>query len=105
VRHAEARLRAALADGTEVVVKVQYPGVEENLDGDMQNLKTLLSLGSIVGYRKRDLDGMFEEIRDRLDCLARIGLGYVTLDRVRYGLAATSSTGWKNCSRSGWPGC
>ena len=58
--------RAALGDGTEVVVKIQYPGVDDNLDGDMKNLKTILSMGSIVGYRKRDLDGMFAEIRDRL---------------------------------------
>jgi len=58
--------RARLANGTRVAVKVQYPGVEENLDGDLKNLKSLLSLGSIIGYRKTDLEGMFTEIRDRL---------------------------------------
>jgi predicted unusual protein kinase regulating ubiquinone biosynthesis (AarF/ABC1/UbiB family) len=58
--------RAKLADGTEMVVKVQYPGVEKNIEGDLKNLKTILSTGSIVGYRKSDLDDIFEEIRDRL---------------------------------------
>jgi len=58
--------RARLADGTEVVAKVQYPGVEDNIDGDLKNLKSILSMGSIIGYRKRDLDDTFEEIRDRL---------------------------------------
>ncbi len=58
--------RAALANGTEVVVKVQYPGVGENIEGDMKNLKTILSMGSMLGYRKKDLDGIFEEISERL---------------------------------------
>ncbi len=58
--------RARLADGTEVAVKVQYPGVEENIESDLQNLKTLLATGSVIGYRRRDLDGVFVEIRDRL---------------------------------------
>jgi len=58
--------RARLADGTEVVVKVQYPGVEDNIDGDLKNLKSLIGLGSIIGYRRQDLDETFEEIRDRL---------------------------------------
>lgn len=58
--------RARLANGTEVVAKVQYPGVAENIDGDLKNLRTVLSMGSIIGYRKRDLDETFQEIRDRL---------------------------------------
>jgi len=58
--------RAQLADGTEVVVKVQYPDVEKNIEGDLSNLKTILSTGSIMGYRKSDLEGVFAEIRDRL---------------------------------------
>jgi len=58
--------RARLAKGSEVVVKVQYPGVEENIESDLKNLKTILSTGGIVGYRKDDLNEIFEEIRDRL---------------------------------------
>ena len=58
--------RAALSNGTEVVVKVQYPDVEKNIEGDLSNLKTILSTGSIMGYRKSDLEGVFAEIRDRL---------------------------------------
>ncbi|MEW6441777.1 MAG: AarF/ABC1/UbiB kinase family protein [bacterium] len=58
--------RARLSKGTEVVVKVQYPGVEENIEGDLKNLKTILSTGGVLGYRKDDLNETFEEIRDRL---------------------------------------
>jgi len=58
--------RARLSRGTEVVVKVQYPGVEENIESDLKNLKTILSTGGIIGYRKDDLNEIFEEIRDRL---------------------------------------
>jgi predicted unusual protein kinase regulating ubiquinone biosynthesis (AarF/ABC1/UbiB family) len=58
--------RAQLSDGTDVVVKVQYPDVERNIEGDLSNLKTILSTGSIMGYRKSDLEGVFAEIRDRL---------------------------------------
>ena len=58
--------RARLSKGTEVVVKIQYPGMEENIEGDLKNLKTILSTGGIIGYRKDDLNEIFEEIRDRL---------------------------------------
>lgn len=58
--------RARLKDGTEVVVKVQYPGVDKNVEGDLKNLKTLLSTGGFLGYRRKDLHEIFEEIRDRL---------------------------------------
>jgi predicted unusual protein kinase regulating ubiquinone biosynthesis (AarF/ABC1/UbiB family) len=58
--------RARLSNGTEVVVKVQYPEVARNIEGDLSNLKTILTTGSIMGYRKSDLGGVFAEIRDRL---------------------------------------
>ncbi len=58
--------RARLSNGIEVVVKVQYPDVDKNIEGDLGNLKTILSTGSIMGYRKSDLEGVFAEIRDRL---------------------------------------
>jgi len=58
--------RARLSNGTEVVVKVQYPGVEANIEGDMQNLHAIFSMGSLFGYKRRDLDEMFGEIRARL---------------------------------------
>ena len=58
--------RARLSKGTEVAVKIQYPGVEENIEGDLKNLKTILSTGGMIGYRREDLNEIFEEIRDRL---------------------------------------
>ncbi len=37
--------KARLADGREVAVKVQYPGVIDSIDSDMKNLRHLLRLG------------------------------------------------------------
>ena len=36
--------RASLPDGTEVAVKVQYPGVAKSIDSDIRNLLTLMKL-------------------------------------------------------------
>lgn len=57
--------RARLHDGREVVVKVQYPGVEQGLKGDLENLGTLVRTLSLVGSA---LDGKayFQEIREQL---------------------------------------
>ncbi len=59
--------RAKLPNGTEVVVKVQYPEIEENIEGDLLNLKTIISTGNLIGFKKADLNEIFEEIRDRLN--------------------------------------
>lgn len=40
--------RAELPDGTPVAVKVQYPGVADSLDADLDNLRMLLRLGRVV---------------------------------------------------------
>jgi len=58
--------RAGLADGTEVIVKVQYPEIEENIEGDLLNLKSIIATGNLIGFKKTDLDEIFEEIRSRL---------------------------------------
>ncbi|KAH3903380.1 related to Probable serine/threonine-protein kinase COQ8, mitochondrial [Saccharomycodes ludwigii] len=39
---------AVLADGTEVVVKVQYPGVKESIDSDLNNLLMLLTASRLL---------------------------------------------------------
>lgn len=37
-----------LKDGTEVAVKVQYPGVAESIESDLNNLKTLITMANVV---------------------------------------------------------
>ncbi|CCH58787.1 hypothetical protein TBLA_0A10070 [Henningerozyma blattae CBS 6284] len=39
---------AILLDGTEVVVKVQYPGVKDSIDSDLSNLLMLLTASSLL---------------------------------------------------------
>jgi aarF domain-containing kinase len=40
--------RAVLHDGTHVAVKVQYPGVAESIDSDINNLLSLLNMTGLV---------------------------------------------------------
>jgi aarF domain-containing kinase len=40
--------RARLHDGREVAMKVQYPGVADSIESDLQNLKTLVSFLNIL---------------------------------------------------------
>ena len=37
-----------LKDGTDVAVKVQYPGVAESIESDLNNLKTLITMANVV---------------------------------------------------------
>ncbi|CCK70909.1 protein kinase COQ8 KNAG_0F02440 [Huiozyma naganishii CBS 8797] len=39
---------AVLADGTKVVVKIQYPGVKDSIDSDLNNLLLLLTASSLL---------------------------------------------------------
>jgi aarF domain-containing kinase len=63
--------RARLPDNTDVVVKVQYPGAEASVDGDMKNLKlgaTVVKklLADIVGNDRLDLTPVADEIAEHL---------------------------------------
>lgn len=40
--------RGKLLDGTEVAIKIQYPGVAESIDSDLQNLKTLVRVTNLL---------------------------------------------------------
>ena len=40
--------RAVLLDGTEVAVKIQYPGVAKSIVSDLSNLKTLVTLTNLI---------------------------------------------------------
>lgn len=57
--------RATLADGREVVVKIQYPGIDRAVQADLTNLRRLLkSLFAMVS--EADFDPVWEEVRERL---------------------------------------
>lgn len=55
-----------MEDGRKVVVKVQYPGVDESCDSDLRQLRTALRLGGLLKMSRESVDALFGEIRDRL---------------------------------------
>ncbi|MDX1599681.1 MAG: AarF/ABC1/UbiB kinase family protein, partial [Marinobacter sp.] len=58
--------RGRLHDGTDVIVKVQYPGVDESCDSDLKQLRLALKLGGLLKMPKETVDQLFGEIRVRL---------------------------------------
>jgi predicted unusual protein kinase regulating ubiquinone biosynthesis (AarF/ABC1/UbiB family) len=58
--------RARLHDGTDVIVKIQYPGVDESCDSDLKQLRMALKLGGLLKMPKEHVDQLFDEIRVRL---------------------------------------
>jgi len=58
--------RATTDDGREVVVKVQYPGVDGAVDSDLDQVRLALRLGGLVKVPRDMLDAFFAELRERL---------------------------------------
>lgn len=58
--------RARTKTGREVVVKVQYPGVDEAVESDLSHLKMSLRLSGLLTLDKASLDLLFDETRERL---------------------------------------
>ncbi len=58
--------RAVTDDGREVVVKVQYPGVDEAVDSDLSHLRFALRASGLVRFKKEALDAVLAELRTRL---------------------------------------
>jgi predicted unusual protein kinase regulating ubiquinone biosynthesis (AarF/ABC1/UbiB family) len=61
---------ARLPEGDEVVVKVQYPGVEATVEQDLDNVRALLQAFALIGRdvlrQKLDLSDVTREIEERL---------------------------------------
>jgi predicted unusual protein kinase regulating ubiquinone biosynthesis (AarF/ABC1/UbiB family) len=57
--------RARLADGREVVVKVQHPGIERAIEADLQNAGILEALLGTIGPRNMNSKAVYEEIAAR----------------------------------------
>jgi predicted unusual protein kinase regulating ubiquinone biosynthesis (AarF/ABC1/UbiB family) len=62
--------KAQLKTGEEVVVKVQYPGVDETVKQDLQNVKALLQTFTLIGRevmrQKIDQSDVYRELEERL---------------------------------------
>ena len=58
--------RATTDDGREVVVKVQYPGVDTAVSSDLSQLKLVLKASGLIKVRKQALDEVFREVKARL---------------------------------------
>jgi predicted unusual protein kinase regulating ubiquinone biosynthesis (AarF/ABC1/UbiB family) len=58
--------RALTDDGREVVVKVQYPGVDEAVDSDLSHLKLAFRASGLIRVKKQALDALIAELRKRL---------------------------------------
>jgi predicted unusual protein kinase regulating ubiquinone biosynthesis (AarF/ABC1/UbiB family) len=57
--------RAVARDGRQLVVKLQYPGVAESIDSDVDNLRSLLRLARLVPG-DLDLDALSDEVKSEL---------------------------------------
>jgi predicted unusual protein kinase regulating ubiquinone biosynthesis (AarF/ABC1/UbiB family) len=57
--------RATLADGREVAVKVQHPGIARAVESDLANASLLESFVGVLGGRRFDSKAMLEVIRTR----------------------------------------
>ena len=57
---------ATLHDGTDVVVKVQYPGVAEAVRADLRNAEVFAPLGRFISPNQ-EIEPLLEELRERID--------------------------------------
>jgi predicted unusual protein kinase regulating ubiquinone biosynthesis (AarF/ABC1/UbiB family) len=57
--------RAVLADGREVAVKVQHPGIARAVENDLENASVVQGLVAAVGPRELNSKSMLEEIKQR----------------------------------------
>jgi predicted unusual protein kinase regulating ubiquinone biosynthesis (AarF/ABC1/UbiB family) len=57
--------RARLADGREVAVKVQHPGIREAVENDLKNAGVLAGLAATLGPRALSSDELFRELSAR----------------------------------------
>ncbi len=58
--------RAMTKEGRDVIVKVQYPGVDKSCDSDLKQLRLTLKLGGLLKIPKDSVDKLFNEILERL---------------------------------------
>ena len=59
--------KATLPSGEQVVVKVQYPGVEEACESDLKQVRLALRLMGVLKVDRKLQDRLFKEIQESLD--------------------------------------
>lgn len=59
--------KAILPNGQQVVVKVQYPGVDEACESDLKQVRLALRLMGVLKIDRKLQDQLFKEIQDSLD--------------------------------------
>ena len=59
--------KAVLTDGQQVVVKVQYPGVDEACESDLKQVRLALRLMGVLKIDRKLQDQLFKEIQHSLD--------------------------------------
>ncbi|HSH10978.1 MAG TPA: AarF/UbiB family protein, partial [Ilumatobacter sp.] len=58
--------RAVTHDGREVAVKVQYPGVHEAIEGDLDAAEVMYAMFSAMMLKGLDAKGLVDELRQRM---------------------------------------
>jgi len=58
--------KAVTHDGREVAVKVQYPGVDRAIKGDLDNAELLYGMFSQLALKNMDVRSIVDELRDRM---------------------------------------
>ncbi len=58
--------KATLPSGQKVVVKVQYPDVDENCDSDLKQVRMALKIAGVLNMSRELQDKLFNEIRQSL---------------------------------------
>jgi predicted unusual protein kinase regulating ubiquinone biosynthesis (AarF/ABC1/UbiB family) len=58
--------KAVLRDGREVAVKVQYPGVDKAIKGDLDNAELLYGMFASFALKNMDVKGIVDELRARM---------------------------------------
>jgi predicted unusual protein kinase regulating ubiquinone biosynthesis (AarF/ABC1/UbiB family) len=58
--------RAVTRDGRDVAVKVQYPGVADSIEADLDNAEAFYRLGTAFVLKGLDAKGLVDELRNRM---------------------------------------
>ncbi|MGL1832029.1 ABC1 kinase family protein [Rhodocyclaceae bacterium SMB388] len=72
--------RARTADGRELAIKIQYPGVRRSIDSDVDNVATLLRVSGLLP-RGLEIAPLLEEAKRQLHCEADYRLEADSLER------------------------
>ncbi|MBF7696008.1 AarF/ABC1/UbiB kinase family protein [Acinetobacter rathckeae] len=76
--------KAKLHNGEEVVVKVQYPGVDEACESDLKQVRLALRLMGVLKIDKQLQDQLFDEIQDSLNNELNYEIEAQNLEVARY---------------------